>query len=389
MNRQTGAVLIIVIWAMAIISAVVAAYFTRGVLETYYTLEQRSETEARALAHAGINSCLQLFMADDDEVDVPYEAWFLADEDAMVSVSGDGTISPRVYDYGSRINLNLASQADLMLLFNNADAAIDPLLDWLDEDNQARAKGAEDEYYQSLDPPNKPANGPFLCPEEVYLVKGMEGSRRIIENETRIYGKANPNLITPQTWTMILHLAGIDDNLLEELTEEFTTERQKADETGAVAFTSLVDLEKMPRVTQNIWKPLTPYLTFAGQINPNFASERVLRVALGMLGLKPDKARAILGIRGSGPIKDLEQIRNMLDTDDEQIGVNTERLEQVFTLRTTMLYIDMVGYTKTRDLHRIAAVVERYHPEGESGRWRCRILYWREWPGQEFPLRPE
>ncbi|MGE5549061.1 MAG: general secretion pathway protein GspK [Bacteroidota bacterium] len=388
---QAGAALVIVIWALAIISAVVAAYFTRGMLEVYYTLEQRSETEARALAQAGVTSCLQLFMADEDEVDIPGEDWFLADEDALTSVSGDGTISVRVFDYGSRINLNLTGQPSLMLLFKDNAAAADALLDWLDEDNQARAKGAEDEYYLSLDPPLTPANGPFLCPEEVFLVKGIEDVRRIVENDTTVYGKANPNLITPQVWATILRLAGIDPGLHEVLTEQFTDARQKADRDGIVLFHALEDLgQKIGRMTENEWKPLAPYLTFSGQINPNFASERVLRVALDLLGLNPDKARAILELKQqNGPFKDLDGIHNLLDTDDEKLGVSMERLQQVFTLQTTMIGIDVVGYTKDRDLHRIAAVVERYHPRMESTRWRCRILYWREWPGQEFPLRPE
>lgn len=49
----------------------------------------------------------------------------------------------------------------------------DAILDWLDEDDLARTNGAEAEYYQALDPPYSPADGPLASIDELLLVRGV------------------------------------------------------------------------------------------------------------------------------------------------------------------------------------------------------------------------
>ncbi len=53
------------------------------------------------------------------------------------------------------------------------DELADALLDWLDEDRLPRDFGAEDGFYQSLDPPYSTANRPMAHPSELLLVKGF------------------------------------------------------------------------------------------------------------------------------------------------------------------------------------------------------------------------
>jgi hypothetical protein len=49
------------------------------------------------------------------------------------------------------------------------------ILDWLDPDDEVRKPGgAEAKYYESLDPPRTPKNGPLDSPEELLLVKGVD-----------------------------------------------------------------------------------------------------------------------------------------------------------------------------------------------------------------------
>jgi len=54
------------------------------------------------------------------------------------------------------------------------DAIVASILDWTDQDSELNPEGAETEYYQSLNPPYSPRNGPFLSIEEITLVKGIE-----------------------------------------------------------------------------------------------------------------------------------------------------------------------------------------------------------------------
>ncbi len=47
------------------------------------------------------------------------------------------------------------------------------ILDWLDEDDEARIEGAEFDYYSTLPTPYEPANGPLQSVDELLLVKGV------------------------------------------------------------------------------------------------------------------------------------------------------------------------------------------------------------------------
>ncbi len=80
----------------------------------------------------------------------------------------------------SKLNLNTllaAGAADarsrLMALPDMTEEIADCILDWLDTDDEPRQFGAEAEYYESLDPPYKPANGPIRCLEELLFVRGV------------------------------------------------------------------------------------------------------------------------------------------------------------------------------------------------------------------------
>jgi len=54
-----------------------------------------------------------------------------------------------------------------------AQEIIDALTDWIDADDRESDYGAEDSYYQSLNPPYSCKNGPVETMEELLLVKGI------------------------------------------------------------------------------------------------------------------------------------------------------------------------------------------------------------------------
>lgn len=86
-------------------------------------------------------------------------------------------------DDSGRLNLNTvlvteareegAGRAQLLALPGMTESIADAILDWLDEDDQARSVGAERDYYTSLDPPYLPANGSLATIEQLLLVKGV------------------------------------------------------------------------------------------------------------------------------------------------------------------------------------------------------------------------
>jgi Type II secretion system (T2SS), protein K len=61
----------------------------------------------------------------------------------------------------------------LMALPGMTEDVADAILDWIDEDDEARPFGAESEYYNTLPTPYSAANGPLYSVEELLLVRGV------------------------------------------------------------------------------------------------------------------------------------------------------------------------------------------------------------------------
>lgn len=72
-----------------------------------------------------------------------------------------------------------------------ADVA-DAILDWLDEDDEAREYGAESPYYSSLEPPYAPKNGPLDTVEELLRVRGVT-PQLLFGSDTNRNGQIDPN----------------------------------------------------------------------------------------------------------------------------------------------------------------------------------------------------
>lgn len=102
------------------------------------------------------------------------------------ALNADGSIEGVRFgleDESSRVNLNAllmleqqtegAGKTLLMALPGMTEDIADCILDYLDEDDEPRAFGAEYDYYNTLDPPYNPKNGPLETVEELLLVKGV------------------------------------------------------------------------------------------------------------------------------------------------------------------------------------------------------------------------
>jgi type II secretory pathway component PulK len=68
----------------------------------------------------------------------------------------------------------------------------DAILDWLDADDTPRQYGAESDYYQSLNPPYEPRNGPMHSLDELLLVAGVT-PRLLYGEDANRNGVLDPN----------------------------------------------------------------------------------------------------------------------------------------------------------------------------------------------------
>ena len=125
-----------------------------------------------------------------------------ADPDSLITHNGNFTILANMVDddgnlagirYGledesTRLNINILLAADKVLpnggrtllmalpgmdMIEDPESIADAIMDWIDEDDEPREFGAEFDYYQTLQPPYAPKNGPLETVEELLLVRGM------------------------------------------------------------------------------------------------------------------------------------------------------------------------------------------------------------------------
>jgi type II secretory pathway pseudopilin PulG len=80
----------------------------------------------------------------------------------------------------------------LMALPGMDEAVADAILDWLDEDDEAREFGAESAYYATLEPPYAPKNGPLDTVEELLRVRGVT-PEMLFGTDANRNGQIDPN----------------------------------------------------------------------------------------------------------------------------------------------------------------------------------------------------
>ena len=66
-----------------------------------------------------------------------------------------------------------AGRTALLAIPGVTESVADAILDWIDEDAEVREFGAEDEYYQSLNPPRQPANRVPRSLEDLLHIRGV------------------------------------------------------------------------------------------------------------------------------------------------------------------------------------------------------------------------
>lgn len=186
-----GVALLMTMWLMVVLSVMAFSFSSLVRTETHSALAFKEGMEMKYYAEAGIaRGISELFYRMAVKVNIipePVEekdALFRVDGASYVEKIGDGFYRVSISEEGGKINLNTLSDSTGIFLHNllmnmgvdreRADGIVDAILDWKDEDNDVRLKGAENDYYMSLPSPYKARNGAFEALEELALVKGID-----------------------------------------------------------------------------------------------------------------------------------------------------------------------------------------------------------------------
>lgn len=195
---QRGVALLLVIWTFAVLT-VLAAEFARAMRdEAMATRNYKEETLGHYACIAGINEVLLALLTQRKNQDDPelagvaeegFDEEMAFDPIALLSTGGGEWVKARyngipyevrVFDERGRFGLNHVSEEVLIEVMGNlgldddvAATISDSILDWRDEDEEHRLKGAEDDYYDSLPRPYQAKDGPFDSVQELLLVRGV------------------------------------------------------------------------------------------------------------------------------------------------------------------------------------------------------------------------
>lgn len=222
---------------------------------------------------------------------------------------GEGTVSIKMTELESKINVNLADTPLIQQVMTQmgADAGdmsvvADSIQDWVDGDDATRPAGAESDYYQGMTPAYYAKNGPIDDISELMLIKGI---------------------------SLPLFKGGATTNV-----------QGAAFQHRQMGFGhSMLHAQEYPFGFESVF---TPFST--GKVNLNTASETVLQL---IPGVDTQSAQAIIKIRsgqggedGSGAIKSLAQLN--------AIGLSPQASQQM------QRYVDVRG--STYEVHATARI---------------------------------
>ena len=260
MKSERGAVLLVVLWTLIILTVMALELGRSMRLEGMTTDTYQQEAKAYSLAVAGLNRALYHFLIAESQgrtllslqssVEVepePADVWIRADGTWYSEEFGEGGYRTRVSDEGAKINLNRVDEITLKQAFLNldlerelAEALTDAILDWRDADDLKRLNGAERDYYLSLPTPYPAKDAPFDSVDELLLVRGV--TRQLFFGEDgpalreifTVYGgqQRRINLLTASPAVLQAAL-GIDSDLAQELV-------QRRAETGSTELSALL-----------------------------------------------------------------------------------------------------------------------------------------------------
>ena len=185
-SRQRGVVLVTAVLIMAIVAAIATtlALGQQVWLRQTENLNERAQIDSLRYSALDWVSILLTRAAKDrnPQVDSLDQPW--AKQLPPLPAEG-GTITAAIRDAQGLFNLNnlvrnnQPSQPDIdlfkrLLVTQNIDPALtDALVDWMDADQTPLPGGAEDTFYQALQPPYRAANQALTSVDELRLIKGF------------------------------------------------------------------------------------------------------------------------------------------------------------------------------------------------------------------------
>ena len=257
----SGSALIIVLWVTGLLAMFVAGFAFDMQIEARITSASRKKLKAEYLARGGYALAQMALMETlDADVNNPDRSVYMGKGNdtqlrngviALAQGGGadfsreleGGKITVSIQPENANMNVNslifvndrqmtYETWKDLFDIagvpFEDRDALVDCLVDWVDENDFSQLNGAESDYYESLDPPYSAYNGPIATVEDLMLIKGF--NERMADTGRTVYEsiagylttyadneKININAATEET---LIAFFGMDAQIAEAIVSE-------------------------------------------------------------------------------------------------------------------------------------------------------------------------
>jgi len=184
LRDNAGVILIALLWILTALAIIALSFSRETFVELAAARNTRDLSDSYFIARAGITDAAYQLVKKRFQPAVKQ----LSLEDAAEPIDlgkvtgafGDGEYEVDIQDESGKISLNYVNEEHLRRLLEtleipkpDLDIIADSILDWRDVDTLHRINGAEDDYYQTLNPPYKAKNGRFETVEELLLVRGV------------------------------------------------------------------------------------------------------------------------------------------------------------------------------------------------------------------------
>lgn len=187
MTRQNeGVILIALLWILAALSVIALSLSRESFVEVAAARNTQSLEDSYFVARAGIASTIyQLIKKRFNPPIQRADLQSAPDPIDLGKVEGTicgGVCQVDIQDESGKINLRYALDQEEQIRTlvevigipkEDADIITDSIMDWCDADLAHRLNGAEDDYYQTLNPPYKAKNGMIDTIEELLLIRGI------------------------------------------------------------------------------------------------------------------------------------------------------------------------------------------------------------------------
>jgi general secretion pathway protein K len=183
-KEEKGVILIALLWILTALAVIALSFSRESFVEVAAARNTQSLEDAYFVARAGNNIAIYRLI-QRRRIPPVRRAGIQGVQDSLDLgfVTGDlggGAYRVDIQDESGKINLNTVPEQQLRALVEatginkeDSDIITDSILDWRDADKMHHLNGAEDDYYEALNPPYKAKNGSFDTTEELLLVRGV------------------------------------------------------------------------------------------------------------------------------------------------------------------------------------------------------------------------